>query len=221
MKAEGKNWRKSCCLFSYLFKSLLFFALFTGLLSCKTFFKKKSPIPPYLDSYTTGTFSGALLIFQGKKKHYFSADIFISGKDKLRLDLSASLGIPVLTMLWHKERVTLLFLQKKEFYKGSDLKTVLPSFLENFEYFFFNEIFFDRKPIGKKWSCEMSQENRPVRCQYSKQVVQWKRGDRRSLTFKSPDFSFTFQYSLFSPKVDDGLFTVQIPQDFKPVFLLK
>ena len=222
MRTEGKNWRKNCCIFSRLCSCLVFFILLASVLSCQTFFKKKTVIPHDLSSYKAGGFSGTMSIVQKKKKHYFSGDIFISRENALRMDVYASLGIPVFTMLWDKNNIIVLFLRRKEFYKGHDIKAVFPDFFpENFSPSLFKEVFFDRKPTGKAWTCRTDKENLPVECRDPVWVIKWERGKKRSLSLKSTDFHFTFQYSLFSFPVDDNLFSVKISQDFKPVFLLK
>lgn len=180
------------------------------------------PIPHDLSSYRAGGFSGAIEIFQKNKTYYFSGDIFISHTNILRMDLRASLGIPVCTILWDKDNITVLFLRKKEFYKGNNIKVVFPDFFpENFTPSLFKEVFFDRKPVGNTWSCKMDKTNLPVECQNSIWVIKWERDKKRLLSLKSADFHFTFQYSLFSFPVDDNLFAVKIPQDFKPILWLK
>ena len=223
MKIKRKNYRKNFYLFNWLCKYLFFLILFIGTcVSCQTLFKKKIVIPNNLSSYKKGTFSGTVVVSQKENKGYFNADVLISNKNKLRMDLSIFHGIPVFTLLTENKEIIFLFLQKREFYKGHKVNNALSAFFpKDLKFSVFKEIFFDRKPEGKNWVCKVNEQNLPLRCQNLKWTIQWERKGKRGLFLKSSDFNFTFRYSSFSPEVNDSLFNIKIPENFKQILLLK
>ena len=222
MNIEEKNWRKSCFLFNWMCKLLLVFIVFISCVSCHTLFKKRAFIPNNLSSYKSGTFSGIVTIYQSKKKRQFTGDIFISKAGKLRMDLSISPGLPVFTLLLNKNNISLLSLRTKEFYDGNNINDVLPSFFpKDLKFSVFKELFFDRKPKGKQWVCEIKKENLPIKCQHQTWRILWKREKKRLLSLSNPEFEFSFQYYSFSSEADENLFDIKIPKNFKRSFLFK
>lgn len=222
MNIKGKSCRKSFCLFNWLCNCLFFFILLVGCLSCQTFFKKKVIIPSDLSAYKVGSFSGTIIIYQKEKRNYFTGDIFVSETNKLRMDLNIFHGLPIFTLLLNKKDVTFLFLRAKEFYKSRNINDVFPYFFpKDLKFSVFREVFFDRKPRDKQWICTVDKQNLPLECQNPTWTIQWKRGKRKTLFLKSTDFSFTFQYSTFSSGVNDNLFTIEIPENFKEISLVQ
>ena len=138
------------------------------------------------------------------------------------MDLNIFHGIPVFTLLLDTKWITFLFLQKQEFYKGHKENSALLAFFpKDLEFSIFKDIFFDRKPEGKNWVCKVNEQNLPVNCQNSRWTIQWERGGKRGLFLKSEGFNFAFQYFSFSPEINDDLFDIQIPKNFKRILLLK
>ena len=223
MKIKGKNYRKSFYLFNRLCKYLLVsFTLLTCCLSCQTFLKKKVVIPNDLSSYKAGAFSGTVIVYQKEKRNYFNGDVFISGMNKLRMDLSIFHGLSVFTLLLNKENIILFFLREQEFYKGRNINGVLPYFFsKDLKFSVFREIFFDRRPKDKEWICTIDEQNLPLECQNSTWTIQWNRGNKKILYLKTVDFGFTFQYSSFSDEVNNNLFSIEIPENFKRTSLVK
>ena len=204
-----------------MYKILSFFIVFISCVSCQTLFKRVV-IPDDLSVYKSGTFSGSVTVYQKKKKNYFSGDVFISKNGTLRMDLSISPGLSVFTMFLDQSDFTFLFLKTKEFYKGHDTDNIPDSFFpKDWDLFSFKTVFFDRKPMNGKWTCEVDEKNLPQKCENQGWIVQWRRGKKREVSFKNSNFHFTFQYFSFSPEVDEQLFFIEIPKDFKRVFFLK
>ena len=223
MRIEKKNWRKNYSLFNWLCKFLFAFIVFVGCLSCQTLFGKKTNIPGDLSTYKSGSFSGTMMVRQKNKKRYFTVDVLVSEEDKLRMDFLISFGVPVFLFLSEKKSITLLSLQTKEFYKGRSIQKAFPSFFPvNLDFSVFREIFFDRKPEGKQWKCEMSTAgNLPIKCEYKTWVIKWEREKKRLLSLEGTEFELVFRYLSFSSEVNDTMFTFKIPENFKQVLLLK
>ena len=221
MSTEEKNWRKNYYPFSWMYKVLSFLIFFVVIcVSCQTFFKKA--IPDDLSVYKKGAFSGSVTVHQKKKKHYFSGDVFISKTGVLRMDLSVSPIVPVFTMLLDRSDITFLFLKTKKFYKSHNIDNIPESlFPKGWDLFTFKTVFFDRRPADKKWICKMDKNNLPQKCTNQDWIIQWKRKNKREVLFKKSDFYFTFQYFSFSPEVDEQLFFIKVPKEFKRVFFIK
>ena len=213
---RANNWRKSYLAFkSWIYKAFCVFSLFFIFLSCQTFFKTKSFIPADLSLYKTGAFSGALKLYHKNQKSHFNGDVFISEAGLLRMDLSVFPGSPAFSLFSDAKELILLFLKRKEFYKGSFAKSPL-FFSKNLELSLFKEIFFDRPPLGKKWLCQKDSKKLPLKCQNKTGVIEWRRGKNRLLSFRDLDFEFVFHYFSFSPQVEKETFVIKVPRHFQP-----
>lgn len=223
MRIERKNWRKNYFLFSWLCKCFLFFIIIIHTVSCRTLFKKKSFIPNNLSTYkTVGTFSGLFTFYDHQEKKYFTGDILVSKEGKIRIDLFASLSLPVFTFLFDKRKVTYLFLHNKKFYVSSDNNKSSFGFLpKNIKLSILKEVLFDRKPENKRWKCEINEQKLPVECQSKEWTIKWERKEKRILSLHSAQRALIFEYFSFSPQVDKSLFSIEIPKHFKPALLFK
>ena len=212
-----------------------------GLSSCqilRSVFQKKSFIPDNLSLYSQGEFSGVAKAYQKQKEHHFTVDIFISGQKNFRMDLSLGPGVPVATLLLspkkadpkkstqkEPEQLKILFFQTKKFYEGpistfSKHKDI-PSFFSKLSMSTLQEVFFDKKPKGKNWLCEMDDKKLPLTCQDKFWTIKWQRGKKRLLSFKEKDFEFVFQYSFFSNQVEKSMFHIETPKNFRKLLLIK
>ena len=223
MRIERKNWRKNYFLFSWLCKFFLFLIVITSVLSCRTLFKKKGFIPNNLSIYeSVGAFSGLFSLYDNREKKYFTGDILVSKEGRIRIDLFASLSFPVFTFLFDKRKVTYLFLQRKKFYVSSgDYNPPLGFLPKNIKLSLLKEMLFDRKPEEKGWRCEINEQKLPVKCQKEGWTVKWERKKKRLLSFHGGGRTLVFEYFSFSPQVDEHLFSIEIPKNFKPILLLK
>ena len=191
--------------------------------SCQTLFPKRSSIPQNLSLYKKGAFSGPITFYQKGKKHYFHGDIFISQKNKIRIDFNVGPGVPILTLILNQKHITLLLLKKKEFYKGplSSLRIKKVFFLTEGILPLLGDLFFDRSPTHLTYVCKKTLEGLPSQCQSKKWQIQWQRKGKRLLSLKQANLEWHFQYDFFSVEVDDTLFDITIPPHFKPLTLLK
>ncbi len=211
---RANNRRKSRFSFKIrVYKAFFLFSLFFVFLSCQTL--KKSFIPADLSLYKAGAFSGAIKVYHKNQKNHFNGDIFISKEGFLRMDLSVFPASPAFSLLLSDAKeLILLFLRKKEFYKGSVAKSPL-FFSKNLEFSLFKEVFFDRPPKGKKWLCKNDEKKIPLKCQNKTLVIEWIRGKNRLLSFRDLDFEFVFHYLSFSPEVKREMFSIKVPRHFK------
>lgn len=188
-------------------------------MSCQTLFKKEgsSIIPSDLSSYTKGTLSGIVTLYYKNKKQYFSSDIFIFNKN-LRIDLSLSFGIPIITVLLKQDtnELTVLFLQTKEFYKGK-----IQNFMDIPKDLDFIKLLLDQIPDNKKWTCKINKKYLPIKCTYQQWKLLWKRKHKRKIIVKNNKFKFKFKYLSFSTQIEKESFNVKIPKYFKQKLILK
>ena len=223
MRIERKNWRKNYFLFSWLCKLFLFLIVIISILSCRTLFKKRGFIPNNLSVYkTAGTFSGLFTFYDKQEKKYFTGDVLISKEGRMRIDLFASLSLPVFTFLFDKQKVTYLFLHNKKFYVSpSDNKPFFGFLPKNIKLSILKEVLFDRKPEDKRWKCEINEKKLPIKCQNEGWTIKWERKNKRLLSFHSAQRALIFEYFSFSSQVDESLFSIEIPKHFKPALLFK
>ena len=169
-----------------------------------------------------GTFSGLFTFYDQSKKKYFTGDILISQKGKIRIDLFASLSLPIFTFLFDKQKVTYLFLYNKKFYMSpGDYNPPFDFLPKNIKLSILKEMLFDRKPEDKGWECEINEQKLPVECQKEEWTIKWDRKEKRLLSFHSAQGALIFEYFSFSSQVDESLFSIEIPKHFKPVLLFK
>ena len=138
------------------------------------------------------------------------------------MDLSISPGVAIFTILFAKKEITILFLRKKEFYKGPHISPFLPPPLSKMPgWDIFKEIFFERAVKKDNWTCKVNEKNQIKSCQSPLWVVQWERKTKRGFSIENKEFTFNFKYLSFSSKVDEKVFNLPLPKDFKPISLGK
>lgn len=176
-------------------------------------------IPDDLTKYSEGSFSGFVVLHQLKKKTYFNADISVF-KDKLRVDLVASMGIPIMSLLIIGQNNTVIFFQTKHYYSGKKLTTVLSSiFPFSIDLSIFTDILFEKAPHNAIWQCQKNAKGKWKQCVHQNTHIKWIRKKARSLSIHGPGWSFTFHYSKFKPKARSGAFVLKIPAHFKAILL--
>ena len=201
----------------------VFFCIFC-LLSCQTFLKKKPVFPDNFIDYQEGVFYGSLMVYhQNKQENHLKVSIAVSKDDDLRMDLTASLGFPILSILLKKENGTILFFASKKFYKGAHFQTVIDRFFKySINLRILKNVLFDRPPKEKHWKCNNDELQRPVSCKYQNNQILWQRQPKRAIDFiTSTSLRVVFSPSDFSPEVEKTVFTLKIPEHFTPINLLK
>ena len=186
--------------------------------ACQSLLSGPNLVSQNLAGYSSGSFSGFVVFQQGAKKSYFTAAAAVSQKEHLRINLMASMGLPAASILLKDRIGTVLFLQKKLFYKGPGLKQALKTLL-NFplDIALFKDILFERAPRGSLWSCRKDNAMRLKRCVYKDQVIEWDRTKGKTVSFKAPLWSVVFHYSKFTPQTKEKMFILKIPDHFKPI----
>ncbi len=145
------------------------------------------------------------------------ADMAVS-KSKLRIDLIASMGLPVMSLLSDGKQNTVVFFQIKRFYRGEKLQNVIKQFFDSpVSIGIFKDILFEKPPHNAIWQCQRGAANRWKQCVYQNTYIKWIRKKGKLLSIKSPGRIFTFHYSTFSPKVQSNMFDLKIPDHFKPL----
>lgn len=145
------------------------------------------------------------------------ADIAVA-KDKLRIDLVASMGLPIISLLLKDKQNTVVFFQTKHFYRGKKLQSVIKRFFDSpISIEIFKDILFEKPPHNAIWQCQQDTMNRWEQCSYQNTYIKWIREKGKLLSITSPGWSFTFHYSKFSPKVQSKMFHLKVPDHFKPL----
>ena len=201
-----------------MLRFVLFCCLGLLLSSCQTLLQPEQKIPPRLRAYSAGTFSGFMVLYHKKKKNYFTADIAVSG-NKLRMDLVASMGIPVMSFLLEDKNHTVIFFQTRQFYQAGKLQNgVKPFFKIPFPVGILRDVLFERPPNDAAWQCKKNKEGRWRHCSSSGMELEWIHGEKgRVLSIWTGDFRLSFHYSGFRHTVHPDMFLLKIPKGFMPL----
>ncbi|MDE0118379.1 MAG: hypothetical protein OXM55_00015 [Bdellovibrionales bacterium] len=140
---------------------------------------------------------------------------------KMGNSLPRKRGSNKINNIFDTKEVIIFFLRKKEFYKGLGDEALPPPLSKMPGWDIFKELIFER-PIKKdNWTCQTNEKNQIENCRNPLWAVQWERKKKRFISIGNKEFTFTFQYLSFSPKVDEKIFNIPIPKNFKPISLGK
>ncbi len=183
--------------------------------ACQTL-SSKNLVSQDLSHYSYGTFGGLVVVERKNlRKNYFTASVAISPKGQIRVNLIASMGIPILSLLLQGQDGLIIFMPQKVFYKGTQLKKALNKVLGfPLDVKIFKNVLFSRPPEKKYWVCQKS-DNSYKQCVYKNQTIKWEKNQGKSLILQANTTRITFHYSKFIHYVDKKDFTLPIPKNFK------
>lgn len=188
--------------------------------ACQTL-SSRNLVSKELSAYSYGTFLGFVVWQKNLRKNYFTASIAISPSGQMRIDLMASMGIPVLSVLIKDKEGLIIFMQQKMFYKGTQLKQALNKVMGfPLDVKIFKNVLFSRPPEQKYWVCQKNKEFLK-KCIYKNQTIKWEKNQGKSLILQANTTRITFHYSKFINYVSKSNFTLKIPKNFKLISHLK
>ncbi len=192
---------------------VLFLVMGMVLPSCQSFLKKKSAFPHDLRGFKEGVFKGNMVVrIKNREKHRLKAEVSFLPSEGLKLDLTAVLNLPVLSLRLKKSgEVLALLFQNRQYYRGKN--RFFPFFHLSLP--LLEEVLFDRVPKG--WLCQMDFRQKPLACKKRGQEILWQRTHGRTLTFKNKDHQIKLYFSEFYPKILKEVFDLKVPSHFKPI----
>lgn len=198
-----------------LFKSFILFTLV--LTSCVT-----SPIK-YSDK-KIGFWSGKVFIKDKirRKSGYVQVSVNAKWKDKLRLDVTSSVGGHLSSALIKDNSFEILDMKKRKFFSGrlseSSLKRLV-SLPINPEILF--NVLFDRPITSQGWKCEFGVSGYIKSCEKQSEnlKIHWKnrKVKRKLIIISHPKSIVKINFTDFSHQLEErlNLFTLKVPKSFK------
>lgn len=109
--------------------------------------------------------------------HSFSIDIYAIKNDKIRLEVTGTLGYKVASIVLDREKVLALIPSEKKFYKGSSSQEVMAKVLKvPVSPAVFFAIIFDQGLKGPGWKCSPDAQGLVKSCQYKDSIsLTWER----------------------------------------------
>lgn len=156
------------------------------------------------------------------KSQVVNIDMMAIRPDKLRMELTTSLGTHLASFAMKDGQMSYIFPKEKKIFHGPatahSLKAVIgadldPKLLMN--------LIFDEVPAGKNWRCVRDQKNYLAQCLNKSEGVKisWTDRDaaRKKISMESPSFQIQLSMFGFSTKVeaDSSIFELTAPPDFK------
>ena len=190
------------------------------LLSCQSLSSKKSQIiPKNLSSYQSAFLSGIMEIQHQNNTQNILFDITLSESGKLRMNLIATLDIPLMTILiTSKGLSTALFFPSKQYYQGMyPEKLAEQFFIPQFNFNLLKKILLDQRPVEKTWSCGYNEEKLPVQCNNKSIYIKWDRKINRSLLLRTKDGQIKLYYKKFQSFTGKEIPDLPVPEHFKPI----
>ena len=189
-------------------------------LSCQSL-SPKTPqaIPKNLSTYPAAVLSGVMEVRYQNTTQNILFDIMISKAGTLKMDLTAVLSIPLMTVSINPEGLsTILFFSTKQYYQGRHPeklaeKNLIPQFNLNL----LKDILLDRRPPQKTWSCGYNKEKLPVQCNNKTIQVKWDRKTNRTLLVRTKDGQIKLYFRQFQPFTEKEIPDLTIPEHFKPI----
>ena len=224
MRAREKNYKKNSYLFKWMYsvsyQCVLCSVVSTiTLLSCQSLSSKKvQSIPKNLSTHQSAVLSGIMEVQHQNQMQNILFDIFISETGKLRMDLTATLNIPLMTVLMNSEGLsTILFFPSQQYYRGIHPEKLAGQFfIPQLNLKLLKDVLLDRRPVQKTWVCGYNEEKLPVQCSNKTVQIKWSRKPNRTLLLKTKDGQIKLYYKQFQSFKGKNIPDLPIPEYFKP-----
>ena len=189
------------------------------LLSCQSLSSNKiQSIPKNLSVYQSAVLSGIMEVQHQNKAQNILFDIIISESGKLRMDLTASLNIPLMTVLMNSKGLsTILFFPSQQYYRGIHPEKLAGQFfIPQLNLKLLKDVLLDRRPVQKTWVCGYNEEKLPVQCNNKTVQIKWNRKTNRTLLLRTNDGQIKLYYKQFQSFKGKNIPDLPIPEYFKP-----
>ena len=225
MRAKEKNYKKNSYLFkwtySFFYQQFLCSAVSViTLLSCQSLSPHKiQSIPKNLSLYQSAFLSGIMEVQHQNTTQNILFDIMISKAGKLRMDLTAVLNIPLMTVSITSEGLsTILFFSTQQYYRGMHPEKLAGQFfIPQLNWKLLKDILLDRRPVQKTWVCGYNEETLPIQCSHQNVHIKWTRKTDRNLLLKTKEGQIKLHYKQFRPFSGEDIPELSIPKYFKPI----
>ncbi len=190
------------------------------LLSCQSLSSNKAQtIPNNLSTYSSAVLSGIMEVQHQNKAQNILFDIIISESGKLRMDLTASLNIPLMTVLMNSKGLsTILFFPTQQYYRGLHPEKLAGQFfIPQLNLKLLKDVLLDRRPVQKNWVCGYNEETLPIQCSNQNVHIKWTRKTDRTLLLSTKDSQIKLHYKQFRSFSGKKIPELLIPKHFKPV----
>lgn len=180
-------------------------------------------------SKSQGTWSAKAQIknLKQNKSQVVNMDVIAIKDSAMRVEITATLGIPVASILLRDKQISYAVHTQKKFYSGDISEKALQPVMQialnpNWLYV----IFFDQEIKDRDWICEKNQEGLVEKCVNSKtnQQITWseRMGENKRILLKNSDFELNILVKDFTTKVEaqDQVFSLDIPANYKRYKLL-
>ena len=188
-------------------------------LSCQSLFPKTpQTIPKNLSVYQAVILSGIMEVRHQNTTQNILFDIMISKSGTLKMDLTAVLNIPLMTVSINPAGLsTILFFSTKQYYQGKKPeKLAEKNLIPQFNFNLLKDILLDRRPSQKTWTCGYNKEKLPVQCNNNTIQIKWDRKINRTLLVRTKDSQIKLYFKQFQPFTEKEIPDLTIPEHFKP-----
>lgn len=155
------------------------------------------------------------------KSVVLNLDLVAVRPERLRVDVTTTLGIHLATFVMNNDNVTYVLVRDKKYFRGKPgpdiFKAVMPIPLDPRVML---DILFDLEPTVTGWQCQRDSANYLATCRNTEKAlsIEWKKRDanKRVLLVSHPEGEMQLFLSQFRSKVEvaDGTFVLEVPSSF-------
>lgn len=154
--------------------------------------------------------------------HNVSLDVIGIKPDKVRMEVSATLGVSLASLVLKEEEIAYAIHPQKRFFSGAVSDQALkPLFNIELNPKYLLNVFFDMPIPEKNWSCTRGVDQLVEKCERLSDglSIEWKerQGELKRVYIKSSDFEVQVLVKDFTTKVEitEKTFTLEAPKGYK------
>ncbi len=159
------------------------------------------------------------------QSHTISIQLAVWPQKAVRMEVTATLGISVASILLTPQKIQILIPNDKTFIVGPfDEKTLYPVFKENINPRLIWKIIHEQNPADQNLKCQFNADLKPIACQGSDGLeVSWVYEDkpRKRISIKRRDFQMDWLFKTESPllKYQNETFVLKKPETYKEIVI--
>jgi hypothetical protein len=199
------------------FKNYLFFILWLSLFGC-------AGAPVKMTNVNEGHWRARALIkdLEQSKSYIVNLNINAVRDQRVRMDVTSTLGTGVASMLVDQKDVRYVLLDSKRFYYGNSQPDVMRPILSiPFDPRWLHNILFDETLPEKSWTCVRDGSGLLKECKDSilNLKISWsnRKGEKKTILIEHPKATVQINVQSFKPKVEDrkNLFQLEAPAGYQ------